>query len=201
MSAFRGGVEGSLADPEVKSYVRQLDARDRLVKADHIGHGDRGKRRDPHGEADGENDGGDSDGDARDNPRRQQRLAFRSRSFDHRYFPDLLVESLLGMYPAALPPTGGTKGATHVPAYDFKCTCCDLVYEVVRPAGQANPGAVPQCGGDTKRVFSPVGVVFKGSGFPHHRLPDPSRATTNHRLVAHVLGGRVIRVLVVPCSE
>ena len=52
-----------------------------------------------------------------------------------------------------------------MPTYDFRCTECDNVCEVTRPAGVSDPVACPTCGGDTKRVFSPVGVVFKGSGF------------------------------------
>ena len=52
-----------------------------------------------------------------------------------------------------------------MPAYDFRCTTCDHVFEVIRPVGTATPSPCPECGCDTKRVFTPVGVVFKGSGF------------------------------------
>ena len=69
-----------------------------------------------------------------------------------------------------------------MPAYDYKCTSCDLVFEVTRPVGAGSDEACPQCGGATKRVFSPVGVVFKGSGFhntdyrkkPTEDTPKPS---------------------------
>ena len=52
-----------------------------------------------------------------------------------------------------------------MPAYDFRCIECETVCEVTRPVGATDPVPCPECGGDTKRVFSPVGVVFKGSGF------------------------------------
>ena len=52
-----------------------------------------------------------------------------------------------------------------MPAYDFRCQDCQVVFEVTRSIGDTDPVACPACGGDTKRVFSPVGVVFKGSGF------------------------------------
>jgi putative FmdB family regulatory protein len=52
-----------------------------------------------------------------------------------------------------------------LPAYDFRCSECQTVFEVVRPIGTTDDEACPACGGKTKRVFSPVGVVFKGSGF------------------------------------
>ncbi len=52
-----------------------------------------------------------------------------------------------------------------MPAYDYRCITCDATFEVIRPAGDTRSPACPQCGGSSKRVFTPVGVVFKGSGF------------------------------------
>jgi len=52
-----------------------------------------------------------------------------------------------------------------MPAYDYRCTVCDTIFEVTRKAGSPATESCPECGGATKRVFSPVGVVFKGSGF------------------------------------
>lgn len=52
-----------------------------------------------------------------------------------------------------------------MPAYDFRCLHCDHVFELTRPLGDASEVRCPVCGGETKRVFTPVGVVFKGSGF------------------------------------
>jgi len=52
-----------------------------------------------------------------------------------------------------------------MPAYDFRCLKCGSTCEVVRPAADRSPVSCPTCGGDTKRVFTPVGVAFKGSGF------------------------------------
>jgi putative FmdB family regulatory protein len=65
-----------------------------------------------------------------------------------------------------------------VPAYDFRCGECKAVVEVVRPIGSRDPVACPECGGETKRLFSPVGVVFKGSGFHNtdYRASDSSDA-------------------------
>ena len=52
-----------------------------------------------------------------------------------------------------------------MPAYDFRCPECGDVFEVVRPSGSTGDVCCPQCGVPAKRVFTPVGVVFKGSGF------------------------------------
>jgi putative FmdB family regulatory protein len=52
-----------------------------------------------------------------------------------------------------------------MPAYDFKCRGCSRVFEVSRPASDDTAVPCPDCGGDTKRVFSAVGVHFRGTGF------------------------------------
>lgn len=52
-----------------------------------------------------------------------------------------------------------------MPAYDFRCTACDERFEVTRPMSKTGPEPCPECGAEAKRVFTPVGVAFKGSGF------------------------------------
>lgn len=52
-----------------------------------------------------------------------------------------------------------------MPAYDYRCTSCDSLFEVNRPISDDSPVGCPACGGGTRKVFAPVGVVFKGSGF------------------------------------
>jgi len=65
-----------------------------------------------------------------------------------------------------------------MPAYDFKCRTCAHVFEITRPATDDSAVACPECGGDTKRVFSAVGVHFKGSGFHNtdYRTKNPAAA-------------------------
>ena len=52
-----------------------------------------------------------------------------------------------------------------MPAYDYRCLSCDVVFELTRSFSDTSEVVCPTCGGATKRVFSPVGVHFKGSGF------------------------------------
>lgn len=52
-----------------------------------------------------------------------------------------------------------------MPAYDFKCTTCNRIFEITRPASENAPVSCPDCETPAKRVYSPVGVHFKGSGF------------------------------------
>ena len=52
-----------------------------------------------------------------------------------------------------------------MPIYSYKCTKCGETFDkLVKPGGN---GSVPcdYCQSDTRRVFSPVGIIFKGSGF------------------------------------
>jgi putative FmdB family regulatory protein len=52
-----------------------------------------------------------------------------------------------------------------MPTYEFACTECGNRVEVVRSFSDAPPTTCTVCGGVLRKVFSPVGIVFKGSGF------------------------------------
>jgi putative FmdB family regulatory protein len=52
-----------------------------------------------------------------------------------------------------------------MPRYDYRCEPCQDTFEIVRSAEDRTEVCCPTCGEAAKRVFSPVGVVFKGSGF------------------------------------
>jgi putative FmdB family regulatory protein len=52
-----------------------------------------------------------------------------------------------------------------MPTYEYACTECGDRTEVVQPISAAAPTTCTVCGGPLRKVFSPVGIVFKGSGF------------------------------------
>ncbi|WP_131748792.1 FmdB family zinc ribbon protein [Frankia sp. Cppng1_Ct_nod] len=52
-----------------------------------------------------------------------------------------------------------------MPRYEYRCTACDQDLEVVQSFNDAALTECPACDGKLRRVFSSVGVVFKGSGF------------------------------------
>jgi len=52
-----------------------------------------------------------------------------------------------------------------VPTYQYACTACDERLEAVQSFTDAALTQCPACGGRLRKVFSAVGVVFKGSGF------------------------------------
>jgi putative FmdB family regulatory protein len=51
-----------------------------------------------------------------------------------------------------------------VPTYQYVCTECGGQLEAVQKFTD-EPLTVHDCGGRLRKVFSPVGIVFKGSGF------------------------------------
>ncbi len=52
-----------------------------------------------------------------------------------------------------------------MPVYEYRCKACGRTHEIAQGFHDARPTKCPACGGQLVRVFHPVGVVFKGSGF------------------------------------
>lgn len=68
---------------------------------------------------------------------------------------------------------------TPMPRYEYKCRDCDESFEVVHGVNDS-VDSCRKCGGSVRRVFHPVGIVFKGSGFyatdakkPSNTVPTP----------------------------
>jgi putative FmdB family regulatory protein len=52
-----------------------------------------------------------------------------------------------------------------VPTYQYTCTDCGEPVEAVQKFTDDPLTVCAACGGRLRKVFSPVGIVFKGSGF------------------------------------
>jgi putative FmdB family regulatory protein len=52
-----------------------------------------------------------------------------------------------------------------MPTYEYACTECGDRTEVIQSISDAPLTTCTVCGGTLRKVFSPVGIVFKGSGF------------------------------------
>ena len=52
-----------------------------------------------------------------------------------------------------------------MPTYQYACTDCGDRTEVVQKFTDDALSVCTTCGGKLRKVFSPVGIVFKGSGF------------------------------------
>lgn len=52
-----------------------------------------------------------------------------------------------------------------MPTYQYACTACGHRFEAVQAFTDSTLSECPECTGRLRKVFSSVGVVFKGSGF------------------------------------
>ncbi len=65
-----------------------------------------------------------------------------------------------------------------MPRYEYKCKECDKTFEVVHGIND-NVEKCQFCDGEVRRLFHPVGIVFKGSGF---YSTDSRSASKEHHL-------------------
>ena len=65
-----------------------------------------------------------------------------------------------------------------MPTYQYACTACGHELEAVQSFTDAALTECPECGGALRKVFSSVGVVFKGSGFYRTDSRDSSKSST-----------------------
>jgi putative FmdB family regulatory protein len=65
-----------------------------------------------------------------------------------------------------------------MPIYEYACVECGHHFEQYRKVSERQPRRCPQCRGRVKKVFRPVGIIFKGSGFhvTDYRKPEKKEA-------------------------
>ena len=52
-----------------------------------------------------------------------------------------------------------------MPVYEYECNSCLSRFDLRKSFDDSGPVCCPECGGSAQRVFSPVPIIFKGSGF------------------------------------
>jgi hypothetical protein len=52
-----------------------------------------------------------------------------------------------------------------MPTYQYACADCGHQFEVFQSFSDASVTTCPECKGEVRKIYSAVGVVFKGSGF------------------------------------
>ena len=62
-----------------------------------------------------------------------------------------------------------------MPTYEYECQTCHERLEAVQKFADPALTTCPACGGELRKVFSAVGIVFKGSGF----YKNDSRGSTS----------------------
>jgi len=63
-----------------------------------------------------------------------------------------------------------------VPTYQYICTDCGVPLEVVQTFSESALSTCPSCSGRLRKVYSAVGVVFKGTGFYRNDSRDNAKA-------------------------
>ncbi len=68
-----------------------------------------------------------------------------------------------------------------MPIYVYECKNCGHGFEKLQSFNDEPIRVCPDCGGETRRVFQPVGVIFKGHGWykTDSRKPDSSDSGTS----------------------
>lgn len=72
-----------------------------------------------------------------------------------------------------------------MPIYTYRCENCGVQFDRQQRFSDAPLTRCPECGEDAlRKVYTPVGIVFKGSGFyaTDHRSPSgASRSSTDEK--------------------
>jgi putative FmdB family regulatory protein len=77
-----------------------------------------------------------------------------------------------------------------LPTYEYECSNCSSRFELKRSFSDNSPVSCPRCGCDARRIFTPVPIIFKGSGFystdyrgdhGHSTPTDVKNDTTNEK--------------------
>ncbi len=70
-----------------------------------------------------------------------------------------------------------------MPTYQYACNACEHEFEAFQSFSDASLTQCPECKGEIRKVYSAVGVVFKGSGFyktdsvNKKSVSEPAKAT------------------------
>ncbi|WP_083942277.1 FmdB family zinc ribbon protein [Sanguibacter suarezii] len=66
-----------------------------------------------------------------------------------------------------------------MPLYAYTCTACGHNFDIHQSFADDALTVCPECDGLLRKVFSPVGVVFKGSGFYRTDNKAASKSTSS----------------------
>ena len=75
-----------------------------------------------------------------------------------------------------------------MPVYTYRCKACGFQYDHYQGYEDPPPSRCPECRKKTlKKVFQPVGIVFKGSGFyaTDHKSPSGQKSKSSKKEVGN----------------
>ncbi|MGW6131990.1 FmdB family zinc ribbon protein [Cellulomonas sp. NPDC055163] len=66
-----------------------------------------------------------------------------------------------------------------MPTYSYACTACGHAFDIQQSFSDESLTVCPECEGRLRKVFSAVGVVFKGSGFYRNDSRTSGKSTSS----------------------
>ena len=69
------------------------------------------------------------------------------------------------------------ESGADMPTYQYACNACSHAFEVVQSFSDDSLTKCPECKGEIRKIYSAVGVVFKGSGF--YKTDSVKKKTTS----------------------
>jgi putative FmdB family regulatory protein len=71
-----------------------------------------------------------------------------------------------------------------LPIYQYHCPKCNLKFELKQSFSDESMVACPKCQNGAQRLFSPVPVIFKGSGFyvTDNRKSSPESTSSENKV-------------------
>ncbi len=72
-----------------------------------------------------------------------------------------------------------------MPTYAYRCTACSHAFDIFQKFTDQPMTECPECGSALRKVFQPVGIVFKGSGWyiNDSRAPEKDSAKADDKPV------------------
>ncbi len=68
-----------------------------------------------------------------------------------------------------------------MPIYSYKCTNGEKIFDKFQRPGTNGQAKCEFCDSDAVRIFSPVGIIFKGSGFYKTDYGSSTKASSNSK--------------------
>jgi putative FmdB family regulatory protein len=57
------------------------------------------------------------------------------------------------------------RSDVYMPIYTYRCRECGKVFEIMKKVGSNGSEVCQYCSAEADRLFTPTGIIFKGSGF------------------------------------
>jgi putative FmdB family regulatory protein len=62
-----------------------------------------------------------------------------------------------------------------MPLYEYQCSQCGAIFEILHGIDETYAGRCPECQGQARRILSPSNFILKGSGFYVNDYPSEGR--------------------------